>query len=270
MKKINILIVVLLNYAALCATQKTNEKVFISSIPKCGTNLLIKLMSLLTDQAYDTNSQNFLIIDEYQAKNSSYTKYFLTHAIASPENINLIQNNNYKAIFILRDPRDQVVSFTHYIYKLSDYWPKLCNLPFNELLMLLITDISCIKNDHLWAIPELYSFHSIDSFYQAYLPWTQQPFVYTTYFEKLVGPNGGGSAEEQIIEIINITNHIGIELTKNEAQRIADSLFGNTGTFHEGRIGSWKNYFKQEHINTFKQVAGQLLIDLGYEKDFNW
>lgn len=29
-------------------------------------------------------------------------------------------------------------------------------------------------------------------------------------------------------------------------------------------------YFSAEHKDTFKEVAGQLLIDLGYEQDFDW
>jgi hypothetical protein len=40
--------------------------------------------------------------------------------------------------------------------------------------------------------------------------------------------------------------------------------------FRKGIVGDWQNHFKEEHQERFKEVAGQLLIDLGYESDVNW
>ena len=41
-------------------------------------------------------------------------------------------------------------------------------------------------------------------------------------------------------------------------------------TKRKGIVGDWRNLFTQNHKDYFKEVAGQLLIDLGYEKDLNW
>ena len=35
-------------------------------------------------------------------------------------------------------------------------------------------------------------------------------------------------------------------------------------------IGQWKEYFTEKHKKEFKKEAGKLLIDLGYEEDFDW
>lgn len=40
--------------------------------------------------------------------------------------------------------------------------------------------------------------------------------------------------------------------------------------FVQKTIGRWKTFFTKEHKQLFKKVAGQLLINMGYEKDFNW
>lgn len=40
--------------------------------------------------------------------------------------------------------------------------------------------------------------------------------------------------------------------------------------FRKGIAGDWKNHFKQEHIDYFKEHHNPLLIKLGYEKDENW
>ena len=97
------------------------------------------------------------------------------------------------------------------------------------------------------------------------MPWLHDPMIYTTTFEKLVGPDGGGTKEEQLSEVQNIANHIGVKISLEEAVQVANSLFGDTGTFREGKIGSWKKHFTEEHIKIFKEQTGDLLYKLGYE-----
>jgi len=41
-------------------------------------------------------------------------------------------------------------------------------------------------------------------------------------------------------------------------------------TFRKGLSGEWKNLFSESHKDTFKDIAGDLLIKLGYEKDLGW
>ncbi len=41
-------------------------------------------------------------------------------------------------------------------------------------------------------------------------------------------------------------------------------------TFRSGKTGEWKKYFTDEHKKIFKEVAGDLLVKLGYEKDNAW
>ena len=52
--------------------------------------------------------------------------------------------------------------------------------------------------------------------------------------------------------------------------RNIELFFGDSVTFHKGQIGAWKTEFTENHKKLFKEIAGQLLIDLGYEKDYNW
>ena len=45
----------------------------------------------------------------------------------------------------------------------------------------------------------------------------------------------------------------------------------NTSSFlRKGISGDWENYFNEEAKDIFKKHAGQMLIQLGYEKDMNW
>ena len=38
----------------------------------------------------------------------------------------------------------------------------------------------------------------------------------------------------------------------------------------KGIVGDWKNYLKPSHIRRFKELAGDLLVELGYEQGYDW
>ena len=40
--------------------------------------------------------------------------------------------------------------------------------------------------------------------------------------------------------------------------------------FRKGVVGDWKNYLNESHKSSFKEVAGDKLIEFGYEEDLNW
>jgi hypothetical protein len=41
-------------------------------------------------------------------------------------------------------------------------------------------------------------------------------------------------------------------------------------TFRSGKTGEWKKHFTDEHKRIFKDAAGDLLVQLGYEKNNDW
>jgi hypothetical protein len=43
-----------------------------------------------------------------------------------------------------------------------------------------------------------------------------------------------------------------------------------SGTFRKAQPGNWREYFSEANKAAFKTVAGDILIQLGYEKDHNW
>jgi sulfotransferase 6B1 len=234
----------------ICNAQ-ISEKILVTSINKCGTGLLLKCISLLTGKrrcqlAYD----QWKALSQQAIDLTPSDCILFGHIHPTEQNIHTIVNNSLKTVFIYRDPRDYLVSLAYWVKSYPKMWPELQTLNFDKLLFMLI------KN--------------IPNNYTKLLQWRQYPFVYVTTFERLVGTKGNGNLETQLTEIQNIARHIGIPISLLEAKRIAYTLFGNTFTFRRGKIGSWKGHFNKKHIKAFKAMAGQLLIDLGYEKNLHW
>ncbi|MEE8574732.1 MAG: sulfotransferase domain-containing protein [Thermodesulfobacteriota bacterium] len=78
-------------------------------------------------------------------------------------------------------------------------------------------------------------------------------------FQKL-GTPVEGSVIEAALDEFNFKKFSGRE--RGEAD--------NTNFFRKGIVGDWKNTFEETDREMFKQIAGELLIKLGYETDSNW
>jgi sulfotransferase 6B1 len=267
---------------------------FINTIPKAGTHLLEKVVRRLlgcpssrlhieqfttlaspSDAAQDRTHKDVF----YEVASSDLARmvgriqpgeYATGHLLFSQSLATLLTEMRIKLVGILRDPRDIAVSFTKYVaqleahYLFDDYQHRS---EADQLMTTIvgITDV-CLSD----AVPYLPRLMDIGQMVQCMLPWAYQPDTYTTSFERLIGPAGGGGRTDQIAEILAIAQYLGIDCAQSDVEVIADQLFGNTATFRKGQIGDWRNHFAPAHTRAFKAVAGQLLIDLGYERDLDW
>lgn len=269
------IIFLLIAYALPTFSKDTtiNDKQIVQiSVRKSGTHLLARCINLLTGKNHITwhDKKGFKNIMYYQLSlpmfeefiKVPHNSFWATHLFYAKQYAEILHDNKIKTLFIYRDPRDQAISSAFYMKNKPATWPKAALLSFDELLLDIIIKGSTFNN-HPPA-------KGINEYHAAYLPWMQEPDVLCIRFEDLVGKQGGASQESQLYTIANIAQHLELKLSQQELRYISDNLFGEGYTFREGKIGSWKRYFKKEHIKAFKQTAGQLLIDLGYEKDMNW
>jgi hypothetical protein len=164
--------------------------------------------------------------------------------------------------FIFRDPRDVVVSHVFYVTDMEehhvhhDYYASLPN--FDSRLTVSILG----RPDTQTEFPNI-----ADRFYP-YLDWLAHPEVLKIHFEDLVN--------DRTAALNRIADHFlaRVPLTISR-QKILDSLEssinpGKSPTFRSGKTGEWKKLFTSKHKKIFKDVVGDLLVKLGYEKDNNW
>jgi len=196
--------------------------------------------------------------------NLSANELWVTHLFYKEEYAKVFKEKNVATLFMYRDPRDQVVSFAFYMLEHKEAWPQASMMSFDNLLLDIINN-GTVFNDY----PPV---KGVRELYESYLPWLDDPNVLSIRFEDLVGPKGRKDPQEDQLQVIKrIIQYLGLSIPESTIYNIAQSLFGDIeGTFREGKIGSWKKYFKQHHIDAFKAAAGDLLIKLGYEQDMNW
>lgn len=101
------------------------------------------------------------------------------------------------------------------------------------------------------------------------MDWVERG-VCATRFEDLVAPSGARLLEARTAAIAAIASYVGAPCPPEHGERIADSTFGDTATFHKGHVGAGRDVFELEHREVAKELLNDLLFGLGYEQDGEW
>ena len=187
-----------------------------------------------------------------------------THLLAWPEVVEAVCTPKFLPYIIFRDPRDIVVSHVFYVTEMEPnhahykyYNESLKN--FDERLTVSIL-----------GRPEAdVEFPNIARRFDLYKGWFDRPQVLALHFEDFIH-----NRRETLGRVVD---HFLKRVDTLPASRdeIIDQLEANINphrspTFRSGKTGEWKKYFKDAHKKLFKDVAGDLLIRLGYEQDNQW
>jgi len=229
---------------SLAEFSRTSEKTKIGEVPDVDWERLRKTMGLVNGGQFMTS-----------------------HFPGLQEIFRILQELDYRTVVIMRDPRDVVVSAAFFITKLRRHdLHERFNAEMNDMSSRLM---SCIRG--LPADTNGLGMESIGHRTTLYLGWLDAPNTYTCRFEDLVGTRGGGSDRRQLNEIRAIAKQVGRPLTLPEAEGVARKTWSTTSpTFRKGTIGDWRNHFRPEHKTAFKELAGQALVELGYETSMDW
>ncbi|MEM6262746.1 MAG: sulfotransferase domain-containing protein [Bacteroidota bacterium] len=263
------------------ATKDANNPLVIcNSFPKSGTHLLGQILDnmpnaktwhdIVSVQALSgvMNTGNHI---QWKIASAPVGAVVRTHLMCYDEIKEILKKRNHKRFFIYRDLRDVAISHANWVVK----EPRIFlhgiynDLPtFDERLMYSIkgTPLGTPFTSNL-SNPDI----GLD--FRRYLGWISDPDTLAVKFEELVGARGGSTDELRFETIRKIVNHLEIEMSDSEIK----SRFSNeslnpstTRTFNKGKMRQWEEKFTPEHKQAFKAVAGDLLIELGYEKDLNW
>ena len=251
---------------------------FANSFPKSGTHLLTQVLQGFTQisPAVESGLPAIVTFDgptgqprpvadilrDLRRLRPGDIAYGHLHAL--PEVVAHLTEPGAAPFFILRDPRDVVVSHVHYVTEMepnhvhhAHYRHELTN--FDERLRTSISGLPDL------AVP----FPDIRGRFDPYMDWLDAPAVLVLHYEDFITHR-----EQTLLKVLNHARSRGLKLHvgEQEALRVLESAIdpARSPTFRSGKIGKWSESFSDANKSLFKDVAGDLLIRLGYEQNNDW
>jgi len=181
----------------------------------------------------------------------------------SPENVAFLCRPERVNYFIYRDPRDMLVSQVffatdmHEEHGMHDYYKSLAD--FGERLKVAITGID---RGGLHMV-------SVKQRYEGVFQWLEQKHVLCIRFEDLI--NDRDVTLNTMLDEVEKTGYK-IPTSREKALPVLIEAIQpkKSHTFRSGKTGGWREHFSAEHKKLFKDVAGDLLVRLGYERNSDW
>ncbi len=261
--------VVRLTYLNTITTK--NNSVVLVEYPKSGGTWLGQLVSEYLDIPFPRN--------EFPVMKKS-----LMHGHYLPKHI----GKNNKVIYLVRDGRDVLISFYHHQLVWNDKNKKEVHNVNYHRKEVGFTDYENVQKNILSYMKYSYE-HKLSKMRRFVFPGNWQeynsiwlkvaqnnPKVYIVRYEDLL-EDAERTLENLIKDFFNKTD-IDKERLKAVVQKFSfenqtKRTKGEESTksfLRKGIKGDWKNYFQEEEKAAFKEYAGDLLIQLGYENNNDW
>ena len=244
---------------------------FVNSVPKSGTHLLEQIVrslpgltnygsflaSMTSSFRYTLRSHEDTLREIYKIASGELIR---GHLFFDPEFANAFVTRNVVHFFIYRDPRDLVVSESHYVSQMNR-WHRLRPL-FRQSADPISLAIQGIRSNTI-------DYPDIGTRFAKFAGWIRSPHVRAIRFEDLIGNDVPAHIEAIVRQYAKHTDY------EFDVGQTIDAAIGNidprsSHTFRSGVSGKWRQEFTRAHVEQFKLVAGDLLVDLGYEADQNW
>lgn len=178
--------------------------------------------------------------------------------------LSLLAQPGRATVFVYRDPRDMIISHVFYATQIhTDHW---MHRYYTEALKSMEERINAAIRGVDEEGSELSDIHSK---YERYLEWLEQPAVLSMRFEELI--LNRQAALERLLDYLERRGFVPGMPRPQAVEALAAAIQPKkSGTFRKAQPGNWREHFTPANIALFKEMAGDLLIRLGYEKDYDW
>ena len=236
-------------------------------VPKSGTHLLER--GLCIDPALrrklvpTVNEENLVGMGGFAqlVERMRGGEVLMSHLYHDDEREALLRRRGVRALFMIRDPRDLVLSQAHYIRRESRH---PLHDRFRELRELKPRLEICIRGDRTRG------FLGVAERLRRFSGWLDGGAL-PVRFESLIGASGGGDGERQASALGEIYRHLGLPADADCIRGRSRRTFSSASpTFRRGAAGQWREAFDDETKTLFKQQAGRELVRYGYEHDTAW
>ncbi|UOF90560.1 glycosyltransferase [Fodinisporobacter ferrooxydans] len=256
-------------------------KILVNSVPKSGTNLLTQIIQGIPGMEQDRldfyyHDENYSFHENYRELLKIQSGQFAVGHIPYHSNLAVeCKQRLIKQIMIYRDLRDVAVSWSHFISTMQQHplYPAFQNrIKSREQRLLAI-----IRGTKLlpMEIPNGYEGDTYPNIYEEFKPiydWMHSPDICSVRYEDLM--KNEISRYTTLLKIVEFlwSDLKQLQLEKHDIVRFMEQNINpeRSATYRQGKIGSWREEFNQEHKEAFKRIAGNFLLELGYETDPDW
>jgi hypothetical protein len=254
----------------------TRPPVLANSFPKSGTHLLMQIVEGLPERVnYGAFLGSEISSFRFRERSADNTCRFIRgfvpgevvrgHLFFDPRFEAELATRRAVHYFIYRDPRDVVVSEAHYLremnrwHRLAPHFRRLKSI--EEAIMLSITGFDP-------PLPGI-DYPHIAARFARYHGWLDCDACLAVRFEDL-------RTERQPALIGEMAQFFARRCGREWdvdacAQSMATSIApAKSHTFRSGKKSGWQREFTAEHRRRFDELAGDLLIQLGYESNHDW
>jgi len=249
--------------------------VIVNSFPKSGTHLLSQVVEAIpgvTDFSTFWASTPSVTLRERSLVNTlrmiervAPGEMIRGHLFHHPACGEAIAGRNSVHFFLYRDLRDVAVSEAKYLTYMNRYHRLhrlFRSLPDDEERISLAIR-GCDTTGRGFAFPD------IASRFHRFRAWLDDERIHAVRYEDLMS----GDRAVHIRAILNRYRvHCGREVEIETILKAAEQNIcpERSHTFRQGTPGGWKEIFTDRHRSEMKTVAGDLLVELGYENDRDW
>jgi hypothetical protein len=263
-----------LAYAVACVQHQLFQlrrypraKVLVNGTQKTGTTWMVRMLSSVPGFRSVGNFRGD--IDRYLDVRRGDVVH--GHDRYTQRLIEALRSNQIQVVLMVRDPRDVTVSRMYHVKRdITHRWHhRMARMNHGDALMACIegrsglpgllavasisrswleagTEACCVRYEDLTADPMGELARVLEFLGIGARPLLIRAIVARTRFERLTA---------------------GRRIWKpGRTPGVEDS----SSHFRKGIVGEWKNHFDAAHVRRLKEVAGQLLIDWGYERDSEW
>ena len=166
-------------------------------------------------------------------------------------------------IFVYRDLRDVAVSEAEYIANMAPwhYLHRVLSPMSVEMRLLTVIQGTPLRGGRR-------EYPNIAERFECYAGWLDESETFALRFEEI-----RERRESALTELgLAFERHSGHKMEISEYLAAARETMkpDRAHTFRRGQVGEWKEQFRDVHREAMKEVAGDLLIRLGYESGYEW
>lgn len=243
-------------------TNRTEPRILCISVPKAGTHLLERVLCLhprlYRKELPTLHSGN---IGRFGGLDNIFGglgpgQILVSHLWFSRHCLDLIRKWNIRAVFIIRDPRDVVISRMFYVSKNRKHYAHRVLAGERESKARLRLSIA--------GFPQI-GWPSIGETLRRFEGWLNQDGILLVRFEDLVHHGS------RLTTLRAIYQYIGLDVSDGWLFWLSNNLVSQaSSTFREGRTGYWRELFDDEIKRLFKEIEGGTMVRYGYEAGNDW